>query len=107
MSLEFGPRRGFLLAGLSAAAASSASAQSGRNAAGDYAFLPSYARAQQWLDGELADRSFLAGEAFSMADICALSTVDFAAWIGLALDPERKNVAAWHARVTSRPSAAA
>ena len=66
-----------------------------------------YARAQQWLDGELADRSFLAGEAFSMADICALSTVDFAAWIGLALDPERKNVAAWHARVTSRPRAAA
>lgn len=67
-----------------------------------------FARAQRWLDEELADgRSFLAGEAFSMADICALSTVDFAHWIGLDLEPEHSHLAAWRERVTARPSAAA
>ncbi|MFI4936443.1 MAG: glutathione S-transferase family protein [Caulobacterales bacterium] len=66
-----------------------------------------YANAQRWLDRELADRPFIAGQAYSMADICALSTVDFADWIGLPLDPERTNLVAWHERVTARPSAAA
>ena len=44
-----------------------------------------YARGQRWLDGELARGPFIAGDAYSMADICALSTVDFAAWIGVRL----------------------
>src|ERR1017187_8319526 len=52
MSSELAPRRGFLqrlagFAGLSAAA-SSASAQTGQSAAGDYPFLPRYARAQNY-----------------------------------------------------------
>jgi glutathione S-transferase len=65
-----------------------------------------YANAQAWLDGELADgRPFLAGEHISMADVCALSTVDFAHWIGLDLDPERTNLVAWHERMKARPSA--
>ncbi len=66
-----------------------------------------YANAQKWLDAELADRPFIAGEAYSMADICALSTVDFADWIGLPIEPERTHLKAWHARVSARPSAAA
>jgi glutathione S-transferase len=67
-----------------------------------------YANAQRWLDGELADgRPFIAGERLSMADICALSTVDFAHWIGLPLDPERAHLTAWHERMKARPSAAA
>jgi glutathione S-transferase len=66
-----------------------------------------YARAQQWLDGDLAHRPFLAGDAFSVADICALCTVDFAIWIGLPIDPERKHLAAWHERVSARASASA
>ena len=37
-----------------------------------------------------------------MADICALSTVDFAHWIGLDLDAERPHLAAWHARLNAR-----
>ena len=52
MSSETAPRRGFLqrLAGLAgvSAAASSASAQTGPSAAGDYPFLPRYARAQNY-----------------------------------------------------------
>jgi glutathione S-transferase len=66
-----------------------------------------YARAQQWLDTDLGDRPFLAGDAFSMADICALCTVDFAAWIGLPVDPELGRFAGWHERVSARPSASA
>jgi glutathione S-transferase len=65
-----------------------------------------YSGAQRWLDGELADRPFLTGDTYSMADICLLSTVDFADWIGLPLD-DNANVKAWHARVSARPSAAA
>lgn len=66
-----------------------------------------YARAQRWLDRELEGQAFIAGQAYGMADICALSTIDFATWIGLPIDAERKNLTAWHARVSARPSAAA
>jgi len=66
-----------------------------------------YADAQHWLDAELTTGPFIAGEDFTMADICALTTVDFATLIGLPLDPMLSNLAAWHARVTARPSAAA
>ena len=66
-----------------------------------------YKGAQRWLDRELDGREWLAGDAYSMADICLLSTVDFANWIGLPLEPEHRNLAAWHARATARPSAAA
>ncbi len=66
-----------------------------------------YASVLKWLDGELADRPFLAGPTYTMADICALTTIDFASWIGLAMGDDIPNVLAWHARVTARPSAAA
>jgi glutathione S-transferase len=66
-----------------------------------------YHNALKWLDGELADKPFVAGEGYTMADICALSTVDFADWIGLPIPDDVPNVKAWHARVTARPSAAA
>jgi glutathione S-transferase len=66
-----------------------------------------YAGAQRWLDRELEGREFIAGEAYSMADICALSTVDFAALIGLPMPGDLANLAAWHERVSARPSALA
>ena len=66
-----------------------------------------YAGAQKWLDRELACRDFIAGHDFTIADICALSAVDFATWIGLELDPNYANLAAWHQRVSARPSAQA
>jgi len=70
--------------------------------------VEAWAGAQRWLDRELAAGGpFIAGEAFSMADICALSTVDFAAWIGLPLDPSLTSLTAWHERVSARPSASA
>lgn len=66
-----------------------------------------YRAAQAWLDRELAARPFIAGEAFTMADICALTTVDFATWIGLPLEAKNTHLADWHARVSARPSAGA
>ena len=66
-----------------------------------------YAGGLKWLNRELADNPFIAGEAYSMADICALTTVDFADWIGLPIPEDLENVRAWHGRVSARPSAQA
>jgi glutathione S-transferase len=66
-----------------------------------------YGNALKWLDRELAERPFIAGEAYSMADICALTTVDFADWIGLPVPDALANVTGWRARVSARPSAEA
>lgn len=66
-----------------------------------------YERALGWLDGELSGRQFLATNDYTIADICLLSTIDFAAWIGLAIPDALANVRAWHARVSARPSATA
>lgn len=67
-----------------------------------------YAGALEWLDSELADgRQFIAGDAYSMADIIALTTVDFAKFTGLEIPETCKHVLSWHARVTARPSSSA
>ncbi len=60
-----------------------------------------------WLDGEMTGREFIAGDAFSMADIAALTVLDFAAFIGVPLADSAGNLKAWHERVSARPSAAA
>ncbi|MDM7956986.1 glutathione S-transferase family protein [Blastomonas sp.] len=63
------------------------------------------ARAMQWLNTELEDgRSFLTGDSFTIADIAALTVIDFAALIGLDPLVGKKSVTDWHARVSSRPS---
>jgi glutathione S-transferase len=67
-----------------------------------------YSGAQKFLDREMADgRPFVAGDTYTMADICLQSTVDFAKWIGLELDADTANLTAWHARVSARPTARA
>jgi glutathione S-transferase len=66
-----------------------------------------YLDSLKWIDRELAGRSFVAGADYTMADICLLSTVDFAAWIGLEMPAELTNLAAWHERVSARGSAKA
>lgn len=64
-----------------------------------------YKGAQKYLNRELEGRDFLVGEAVTMADICLLSTVDFAEWIGLPVEDEFENLKAWRARMKARPSA--
>jgi glutathione S-transferase len=65
------------------------------------------ANALRWLDGELDGREFIAGDAYTIADVCALTTLDFAHWIGLETPAEAGRVRAWHERVSARPSASA
>lgn len=58
------------------------------------------------LDGELADRAFLAGSRFTVADITGLCVIDFAReWIDLSPDPVLASLWRWHGEVSARPSA--
>ena len=59
------------------------------------------------LDRELANREFIAGDRFSVADITALVATDFMKPARLAIPAEAGNVKRWHAAVSARPSAAA
>jgi glutathione S-transferase len=56
-------------------------------------------------DRELAARDYFAGERYTMADIVAQSTFDFARFIGVDIPEDCGNLAAWYARVGERPSA--
>ena len=54
------------------------------------------AEALAWLDGQLTEKTFVCGGRFTMADIVLLTTMDFAAWVGITSDGA--NLAAWHER---------
>ena len=60
-----------------------------------------------WLDEVLAERDFIAGARFSVADITALCGIDFGRVTAIGIQPDQKNLARWHEAVSSRPSAKA
>ena len=71
---------------------------------------PAKARAVEFyglLDRELGKRRFIAGSSYSVADISALCTIDFARFIEVAPDPALANLARWYGEVSARPSAGA
>ena len=55
----------------------------------------------------LADRAFVAGNRYSVADITALVTVDFAGWIKLRIPDDCSHLRRWYDAVSARPSAKA
>jgi glutathione S-transferase len=62
----------------------------------------------EWLDGELANRAFIAGDRFTVADITALCAIDFGKVSNIRIDAETyPRLAAWHQRVSDRPSSKA
>ncbi|MFL5114837.1 MAG: glutathione S-transferase family protein [Microvirga sp.] len=61
----------------------------------------------RFLDGDLADRRFIAGDRFSIADITGLVGLDFMKPAKLSLPDELANVRRWHAELAARPSAQA
>jgi glutathione S-transferase len=61
----------------------------------------------EWLDQELAGRAFVAGDAYTIADITALCGIDFGRPTGIRVAPEWKHLARWHEAVSARPSAKA
>lgn len=80
----------------------------------DYAQIPELAergktripRFFEDLERLLEGREFLAGDAYSVADITAQVTVDFAGWLKLTIPESAKNARRWHEAVSARPSAA-
>jgi len=61
-----------------------------------------------WIDGDLASRPYLAGDRFTVADITALCAIDFGKVSGVRIDAAaHPHLAAWHRRVSERPSAKA
>jgi glutathione S-transferase len=74
--------------------------------------VPEHAEAQRlnaedslkWLDEELANRPYIAGDRFTIADITAMIAIDFGKVSKIAIKPEQKNLARWHAEVAARPS---
>jgi len=59
------------------------------------------------LEQHLATSEFLAGDAFSVADITALVSVDFAGWARISVPESYGHLRRWHQQVAGRPSAAA
>lgn len=59
------------------------------------------------LDGHLAERPFVTGERFSVADITGLVAIDWMRPARIALPDDLPNVRRWHADLSARPSAAA
>lgn len=60
-----------------------------------------------FLDSHLAGSRFVAGEAYSIADVTALVAIDFMKPAKLAVPEGLGNVARWHREVSARPSALA
>ena len=78
--------------------------------------LPEYGATQRetvadqfkWLDAQIGNKPFIAGDRFTIADITAEVAIDFATQAaGVPMDPALKNLARWHQSVSSRPSAKA
>lgn len=61
-------------------------------------------RGMRYFDGVLRDRPFVAGDAFSMADIAVLGGMIFASLVKLPVPDECTALQAWHARMQERPS---
>jgi glutathione S-transferase len=58
-----------------------------------------------FLDGHLADKTYICGDSFSAADINAFTTVEFNRVNKIRIGPDQTNLQAWYDRVKERPSA--
>jgi glutathione S-transferase len=61
----------------------------------------------EFYDSLLADRPFIAGDRYSIADITAMVGIDFGRISDIRIADGQKNLARWHESVASRPSAKA
>ena len=60
-----------------------------------------------WLDAELADRRFIAGPNYTMADIVAQCAFVLGKAVGRRIPAEQAHLTRWFAEVTARPTARA
>ena len=81
---------------------------------GNYEQIPALAergklRIERFLtevDDLIGDKPFVAGDAFTVADIDLLVLIDFATWRKLSLPQNATRARRWHDAVSARPSAA-
>ena len=59
------------------------------------------------LDRRLSENEFIAGDKFSIADITALCSIDFARVVDIRINDEFLNLQRWYDAVSQRPSAKA
>lgn len=60
-----------------------------------------------WLNGQLGDRAFLAGDNYTLADILLSTFLTFGEQVGQPLNRDLKTLSGWYDRCASRASAAA
>jgi len=56
------------------------------------------------LNRQLSVNEYIAGDSYSVADITATITVDFAEWVKVYPEEDQTHLRAWHARMKERPS---
>lgn len=66
---------------------------------------PKALAAMKRIDEALQRREYIAGDDYSIADIVLLTTIDFAAFIGVAMPDDLTALRAWHEGVSARASA--
>ena len=59
-----------------------------------------------WLDGQMAGKTFICGDRFTLADIFLFAFLQFGATVRQPVDPSNTNLIAWYDRMAERPSAA-
>jgi len=67
------------------------------------AFRDKLAQRFEWVDGQLADRAFLMGDHFSVADAYLFTVSNWTKPMNIDLS-QRKNLLAWRERVAARPA---
>ena len=60
-----------------------------------------------WLDGQMAGKTFICGDRFTLADIFLFAFLQFGATVRQPVDPSNTHLIAWYDRMAARPSAAA
>lgn len=60
-----------------------------------------------WLDGQMAGKTWVVGDRFTLADILLYAFMAFGGTVGQPIPDEAANIKAWFERVKARPSAAA
>ena len=58
-----------------------------------------------WLDSQMADKTYICGKRFTLADIQLFCFAEFGNMIGQAIPDGAANLKAWHARMAKRPAA--
>ena len=65
---------------------------------------PKVLEAMRWLDAELADRQWLAGDAFTVADITGVVAMDFTKPARIDVPEDLANLRRWYGACRERPS---